>query len=110
MVLGKIVEGNKLYGNQKNETMCVPIEGTDLKQQLSEAIKNIQGEMNTEKTFYTAEKNENEIEASPDSSFFSYTVVDNKLYYRADGDTMKQQNVPRRFSHVRRSLKKKNVS
>ncbi len=89
MVLGKIAEGNKLYGNQKNETMCIPIEGADLKQQLSEAITNIQGEINTEKAFYTAEKNDNEIDASPDSSFFSYTVVDDKLYYRADGDTMK---------------------
>ena len=46
MILGEMVEGNKLYGNQTNATMCVPFDGADLKEQLVAAIQNIKGEYN----------------------------------------------------------------
>ena len=38
MVLGEMVEGNKMYGHG---TMCVPIEGADLKEQLQEAVSKL---------------------------------------------------------------------
>lgn len=49
MILGKIVEGNKLYG-RGNDTMCVPIEGADLKEQLSNTIKKLKATISTEKS------------------------------------------------------------
>ena len=44
MVLGKIVEGNKLYGDQTKETSCEPIPGAVLSEQLAEAVKHIEGQ------------------------------------------------------------------
>ena len=42
MVLGTIAEANQKYGPTEN-TQVLPIPGADLKQQLSEAVKNIHG-------------------------------------------------------------------
>lgn len=42
MVLGTIAEANQMYGPTEN-TQVLPIEGADLKTQLSEAVKNIHG-------------------------------------------------------------------
>ena len=44
MVLGNIVEGNKLYG-RKNNTMCIPFENADLSQQLQDAVQNLHAEI-----------------------------------------------------------------
>jgi N12 class adenine-specific DNA methylase len=49
MVLGRIVEGNKLYG-RNDDTMCVPIEGADLRQQLSQAVQNLNATISDVKT------------------------------------------------------------
>ena len=49
MVLGTIVEGNKLYG-RNDDTMCVPIEGTDIRQQIHEAIQRLDTQISDVKT------------------------------------------------------------
>ena len=92
MVLGKIVEGNKMYGNQSNDTMCVPIEGANLKDQLSEAVKNIHGTFQAAE-IETAPQNVDEIPAPAESRKYAYYAVDGNLYYREAEDTMKKVNV-----------------
>ena len=47
MILGKVVEGNKLYGKG---TMVVPFENSDLKVILNEAVKKIKGNYTDEKS------------------------------------------------------------
>lgn len=49
MVLGKIVEGNKLYG-RNDDTMCVPIEGADLRQQIHDAIQRLDAQISDVRT------------------------------------------------------------
>lgn len=49
MVLGKIVEGNKLYG-RNDDTMCVPIEGADLRQQIHDAVQKLDAQISAVKT------------------------------------------------------------
>lgn len=49
MVLGTIVEGNKLYG-RNDDTMCVPIEGADLRQQIHEAVQRLDAQISDVKT------------------------------------------------------------
>lgn len=49
MVLGTIVEGNKLYG-RNDDTMCVPIEGADLRQQIYEAVQRLDTQISAVKT------------------------------------------------------------
>ena len=92
MVLGKITEGNKLYGNSTKDTSCTPIEGADLKQQLAEAIKNIKG------TYRAADieiepKNDDIISAPANSRKFSFYEQDGNIYYREADETMKKVNV-----------------
>ena len=49
MVLGPIVEGNKLYG-RNDDTMCIPIEGADLRQQIHEAVQKLNAQISQVKT------------------------------------------------------------
>lgn len=49
MVLGKIVEGNKLYG-RNDDTMCVPIKGADLRQQIHDAVQKLDAKISAVKT------------------------------------------------------------
>lgn len=49
MVLGAIVEGNKLYG-RNDDTMCIPIEGADLRQQIHEAVQKLDTQISAVKT------------------------------------------------------------
>lgn len=96
MILGEMVEGNKLYGNQTDASMCIPIEGADLEKQLAEAIKNITGE------YKAAEKeiekspvgNTDEIPCPPNAPKYSFIVQDDILYYHKASDTMEKYNAP----------------
>lgn len=49
MVLGTIAEGNKLYG-RNDDTMCIPIEGADLRQQIHEAVQKLNAQISQVKT------------------------------------------------------------
>lgn len=49
MVLGAIVEGNKLYG-RNDDTMCIPIDGADLRQQIHEAVQKLDTQISAVKT------------------------------------------------------------
>ena len=82
MVLGRQTSENTQYGRQ--DFTVAPIEGADLAEQLSGAIRNIRG------TYAEAElpdlgEDETIVEtipADPNVRNFSYTVVDGELYYR----------------------------
>ena len=49
MVLGTIVEGNKLYG-RNDDTMCVPIVGADIRQQIHKAVQRLDTQISAVKT------------------------------------------------------------
>ena len=88
MVLGTIAEANQMYGPTEN-TQVIPIPGADLKQQLSEVVKNIHGTY-TPQTKKAEKKKEAEdiIPAPANSRTYSYYAVDNSIYYRGDDETM----------------------
>lgn len=79
MILGemKIVSGR--FGM---EATCVPYENADLAAQLDEAVANIHGEITEYETEEELEEEDNSIPADPTVRNFSYTVVDDKIYYR----------------------------
>lgn len=80
MILGKMEEVSGPYGI---ETTCSPIEEADLEIQLSEAIKHIQGTM-TPALDRESELDEmiESIPADPNVRNYSFTVVDDQIYYR----------------------------
>ena len=78
MILGEMKMVSGRFGM---EATCVPYENADLAAQLDEAVANIHGEI----TEYEAEEEleeDNSIPADPAVRNFSYTVVDDKIYYR----------------------------
>ncbi|MGN0665488.1 MAG: Eco57I restriction-modification methylase domain-containing protein, partial [Huintestinicola sp.] len=82
MILGTLAKGNF------DKTTCKANSGADLKEQLSEAIKNIKGEY-TPLEFQPEldEKATDEyLNATPDIENLTYTVINDKLYYRVDDD------------------------
>ena len=88
MVLGTIAEANQMYGPTEN-TQVIPIPGADLKQQLSEAVKNIQGTYTPQTRKAEKKKEAEEIISAPaNSRTYSYYAVDNSIYYRGDDETM----------------------
>jgi N12 class adenine-specific DNA methylase len=88
MILGELVEGNKLYGGASEGTQVNPFPDSDLKEQLHTAVSKIQGKINTEKTLPQKQAAEIPILAPLDSRKFSYCVYGDKIYWRAGEDTM----------------------
>lgn len=91
MVLGTITEAKQIYGPTEN-TQVIPTPGADLKQQLAEAIKNIQGQYRAAEK-ETVLQNIDGIPAPANSRKYSFYAVDGSLYYREAEDTMKKVNV-----------------
>ena len=79
MVLGEMKMVSGRFGM---EATCVPYENADLAAQLDEAVANIHGEITEYETEEELEEEDNSIPADPTVRNFSYTVVDDKIYYR----------------------------
>ncbi len=84
MVLGKMVEGNKLFGREG--TSCVAIEGANLDELLANAVKNIHFEVSGAKAQNEALDTEEDVKIPLGTRNFSYAVVNDKLYYRNNND------------------------
>ena len=85
MMLGTMSNdsGTRMYGNT-NSTSCIPFEGSDLAEQLSEAITNIHAEVTEYELDGDEPEEDNSIPADPNVRNFSYTLVDGQIYYRQD--------------------------
>ena len=83
MVLGTMVWDDSMYG-ARQETACLPIEGADLSQQLTEATSHISGTYREEEMpdLSDGEAIRDSIPADPNVRNYSYTVVDGQVYFR----------------------------
>ena len=79
MVLGEMKTVSGRFGE---EVTCVPFENADLSELLSEAVANIHGEISEYAVTDELEEEDNSIPANPTVRNFSYTVVDDKIYFR----------------------------
>lgn len=79
MVLGdmKMVSGR--FGE---EATCVPYENADLAALLDEAVSNIHGEINEYEQDEELDEEDNSIPADPNVRNFSYTLLDDVIYFR----------------------------
>ena len=96
MVLGTITEGNKLYGRG---ITCAPIEGANLSEQLAEALKNIGGSISeiTLDDISDGTSEQTTIPADPTVKNYSYTVVNDDVYYRVNS-IMEKMELPKATS------------
>ena len=79
MILGEMKMVSGRFGM---EATCVPYENADLAAQLDEAVANIHGEITEYEAEEELEEEDNSIPADPAVRNFSYTLVDDKIYYR----------------------------
>lgn len=79
MVLGEMKMVSGRFGP---EATCVPYENADLSEQLDEAIANIHGELTAYEVEDELAEEDTSIPADPTVRNFSYTIVDDKIYYR----------------------------
>ena len=79
MVLG---EWKTVSGRFGEENTVVPYENTGLAEQLEEAISGIHAEITEYEADEELEEEDTSIPADPNVRNFSYTVVDDKIYYR----------------------------
>lgn len=92
MVLGEFTTESTQYGKQ--EVTVKPKEGVTLEEQLKEAIRNIHGTI-TELELSDTELEEDvvSIPADPDVKNFSFTVVNEEVYYR-ENSVMNRMELP----------------
>ena len=92
MVLGEFTTESTQYGKQ--EVTVKPKEGITLEEQLKEAVQNIHG-MITELELSDTELEEDvvSIPADPEVKNFSFTVVDDEVYYR-ENSVMNRMELP----------------
>ena len=79
MILGEMKMVSGRFGP---EATCVPYEGADLAGQLGEAVSNIHGELTAYEVEDELAEEDNSIPADPTVRNFSYTVLDDKIYFR----------------------------
>ncbi len=87
MVLGDTVLESTPYG--KDDITVKPIEGAELSDLLKEAVSHIQGTYQAVELPEAKGKEQKTIPATPDVKNFSYTVVDDEVYFR-ENSVMRQ--------------------
>ena len=69
-------------GRFGEEATCLPFENADLSELLSEAVANIHGEVRDYEVEDELEEEDRSIPANPEVRNFSYTVVEDNIYFR----------------------------
>ena len=79
MILGEMKMVSGRFGP---EATCEAFENADLSELLNEAVSNIHGEISEYEVADELEEEDNSIPADPTVRNFSYTVLDDKIYFR----------------------------
>ena len=79
MILGEMKMVSGRFGP---EATCEPFDNADLSELLNEAVSNIHGEISEYEVADELEEEDNTIPADPMVRNFSYTVLDDKIYFR----------------------------
>ncbi|MBC2080267.1 DEAD/DEAH box helicase family protein [Listeria booriae] len=84
MVLGEMAYSPNMYGDEE-ATTCIPFETAELTEQLQEAVQHIQvDKARMEESLDEQAMEDESILADPRVKNFSYTVIDDILYFRED--------------------------
>ena len=84
MMLGRMEYDSRMFGNESKYTSCINHEENfDLKSALSQAVGSLKGQITDVMELVDAEEPVRDmIDADPDVKNYTYTFVDEKLYYR----------------------------
>ncbi len=91
MIMGQMVMESARFGGE--QSVCKAIEGSDLDYMLQNAIDNLQAEMEEFDLDELIDDEEKSIPADPSIKNYSYTVIDDKVYYR-ENSKMYEKDLP----------------
>ena len=91
MILGKMEIVSTAYGY---DSTCKADENTNLEEQLSYAITNIHGELQNNIIENELEQEDLSIPAKPNVKNYSYTIENDKIYFRENSRMILQDNLP----------------
>lgn len=91
MIMGQMVMESARFGGE--QSACKAIEGSDLDYMLQNAIDNLQAEMEEFDLDELIDDEEKSIPADPSIKNYSYTVIDDKVYYR-ENSKMYEKDLP----------------
>lgn len=89
MVLGRQTSESTQYGRQ--DFTVLPYEGVTLEEELKEAIKNIGGTYTKAEIDDVDERTDDTIAADPNVKNYSYTIVDDEVYFRRNSVMIKSE-------------------
>ena len=93
MMLGKMEYDSRMFGNESKYTSCINHdENFDLRSALSQAVSNLKGQI-TDVMELTDESEpmKDMIDADPDVKNYTFTFVDDKLYYRENSKMYRKE-------------------
>lgn len=102
MVLGEMVFDESMYGNEKT-TACHPAPSDDLNERLERAVSYLEGEYHEATSEYAEEKGvlKDSLPADPAVRNFSFTVVDDAIYFQENSRMYLQDITGRKAERIR---------
>lgn len=102
MVLGEMVFDESMFGNEKT-TACHPIPGDDLNERLERAVSYLEGEYRAATSEYAEEKGvlKDSLPADPVVRNYSYTVVDDAIYFQENSRMFLQDITGKKAERIR---------
>ena len=102
MILGEMVFDESMFGNEKT-TACHPILGDDLDERLERAVSYLEGTYTEAISEYAEEKTvlRDSLPADPAVRNFSYTVVEDALYYQENSRMYRQDITGKKAERIR---------
>lgn len=91
MIMGQMVMESARFGG--GQSVCKAIEGSDLDYMLQNAIENLQAQIEEFDLDELIDDEDKSIPAEPSVKNYSYTVVDDKVYYR-ENSRMFEKDLP----------------
>lgn len=100
MMLGKMIFSSNMYGNAK-DTALIPHEDSDWRNEIMDAVSKLQAAYSEPIMEADTGSPEDVIPATPDVKNFSYTIVDDKIYFRENSQMTKRDFAGIREQRVR---------
>ena len=91
MIMGQMIMDSARFGGEQSK--CKAIEGSDLDYMLQNAIENLQAQIEEFDLDELIDDEEKSIPADPSVKNYSYTVIDDKVYYR-ENSRMYEKDLP----------------
>lgn len=98
MILGKMERTSGRFGE---DIVCTPIEGADLASQLDRAVSKLKIDTALKIKAVSQDKENGIIPATDDVRNFTYTIIDNKIYFRENGQMTEVPANAKKFDRIK---------